>query len=84
MSAKEFDLLHLLAATPGKVFPRDAILERVWGWDYEGTTRTVDNFIANLRKKLGLGLRSKVQIQSVAGVGYRMEVKTPKQKPTRH
>ena len=50
--AKEFDLLCLLAESPDQVFTRETILERIWGWDYEGTERTVDNFVANLRKKL--------------------------------
>lgn len=66
LSAREFDLLCLLAASPGQVFTRDTILERVWGWDYEGTARTVDNFVARLRKKIDSGL-----ISTVPRVGYK-------------
>ena len=70
LSAKEFDLLCLLANAPGQVFRREAILEQVWGWDYEGTERTVDNFVAHLRKKLG---RRKI-IHTIPRVGYKIEL----------
>jgi DNA-binding response OmpR family regulator len=73
LSAKEFDLLCLLAASPGQVFTRETILERVWGWDYEGTPRTVDNFVASLRKKLKGGRRTAVCIRTVPRVGYKFE-----------
>jgi DNA-binding response OmpR family regulator len=73
LSAREFDLLHLLASSPGQVFSRETILERVWGWDYEGTARTVDNFIAGLRKKLGLGRRTRASILTVPCVGYKFD-----------
>jgi two-component system alkaline phosphatase synthesis response regulator PhoP len=74
LSAREFDLLCLLAATPGTVYSRDTILERVWGWDYEGTARTVDNFIANLRKKLQPNPKDPQYIQTIPRIGYRLEV----------
>jgi two-component system alkaline phosphatase synthesis response regulator PhoP len=74
LSAREFDLLCLLAATPGTVYSRDTILERVWGWDYEGTARTVDNFIANLRKKLQPNPKAPQYIQTIPRIGYRLEV----------
>jgi DNA-binding response OmpR family regulator len=70
LSAREFDLLCLLAATPGQVFTRETILERVWGWDYEGTARTVDNFVARLRKKLGTRRRPWPPLQTIPRVGY--------------
>ena len=70
LSAREFDLLNLLASSPGQVFTRETILERVWGWDYEGTARTVDNFVASLRKKLRRGRRGKQHIRTVPRVGY--------------
>lgn len=73
MSAKEFDLLCLLAQSPGQVFSRDVILERIWGWDYEGTARTVDNFVASLRKKLGGRRGFGRLIHTVPRVGYRFE-----------
>jgi len=74
LSAREFDLLCLLAETPGRVFTRETILEQIWGWDYEGTVRTVDNFVAHLRKKIESRPRSPRYIQTVPRVGYRLEV----------
>jgi len=74
LSAKEFDLLCLLAGSPGQVFTREVILERVWGWDYEGTARTVDNFVASLRKKLRGGRRSPAYIRTAPRVGYKLEI----------
>jgi two-component system alkaline phosphatase synthesis response regulator PhoP len=71
LSAREFDLLALLAASPEQVFTRQTILERVWGWDYDGTERTVDNFVANLRKKIQGGRRSQNHICTVPRVGYK-------------
>jgi DNA-binding response OmpR family regulator len=73
LTAKEFDLLCLLAESPGKVFSRETILEQVWGWDYDGTDRTVDNFMASLRKKLGMGRRVRARIRTVPRVGYKLE-----------
>jgi len=73
LSAREFDLLRLLAATPGRVFTRENILQRLWGWDYDGTARTVDNFVAALRKKLGPG-RAAAYIRTVPRVGYKLDV----------
>ena len=75
LSAKEFDLLCLLAAAPGQVFTRETILERVWGWDYEGTARTVDNFVASLRKKLEGGRRPAARIRTAPRVGYKLEAR---------
>ncbi len=72
LSAREFDLLCLLVASPGQVFTREAILEQVWGWDYEGTARTVDNFIARLRKKLGSRRAPWAALQTLPRVGYRI------------
>ena len=74
LSAREFDLLCLLAESPGNVFTRETILERVWGWDYDGTARTVDNFVASLRKKLEVGRRAPKYIRTVPRVGYRLDV----------
>lgn len=73
LSAKEFDLLSLLAASPGQVFTRETILERVWGWDYDGTARTVDNFVASLRKKLEAGRGLRKCIRTVPLVGYKFD-----------
>lgn len=68
LTRKEFDLLALLASHPGRAFSRDFLLERVWGYDYDGFDRTVDSHIVRLRRKLGpLGEK----IVTVWGVGYR-------------
>lgn len=68
LTPKEFDLLTLLAAHPGQAFPRERLLDRVWGTHYEGDTRTVDSHIKNLREKLREGA---AMIATVWGVGYR-------------
>lgn len=68
LTPKEFDLLALLAGYPGRAFSREFLLERLWGYGYDGFDRTVDTHIVRLRKKLGpLGER----IATVWGVGYR-------------
>ena len=69
VTAKEFDILCLLATSPGKVFTRGTILQKVWGWNYEGTERTVDNFVASLRKKLG----TSQLIKTVPRLGYKLD-----------
>lgn len=53
LTPKEFDLLWFLASNPGRVFSREQLLEKVWGYDYFGDTRTVDTHIKRLREKLG-------------------------------
>jgi two-component system alkaline phosphatase synthesis response regulator PhoP len=73
LSAKEFDILCLLAESPGRVFTRETILERVWGWDYEGSARTVDNFVAALRKKIERNRKAAKYIRTVPKVGYKLE-----------
>jgi DNA-binding response OmpR family regulator len=74
LSAKEFDLLRLLVAAPGQVFTRERIIERVWGWGYEGTERTVDNVMARLRQKLGNTERVRDCLHTVPCVGYKFEL----------
>jgi two-component system, OmpR family, alkaline phosphatase synthesis response regulator PhoP len=64
---KEFDLLSYLIANRGAVFSRDALLERVWGYDYAGGTRTVDVHVAQLRRKLD---RPDL-IRTIRGAGYK-------------
>jgi two-component system alkaline phosphatase synthesis response regulator PhoP len=73
LSSKEFDLLCLLAGSPGRPFTRDTILDRVWGWGFDGTTRTVDNFIVNLRKKLEADPAKPRHIKTVRQVGYKLD-----------
>ncbi len=69
LTRKEFELLALLAEHPGRAFSRDFLLERVWGYQYDGADRTVDTHIAQLRKKLGAYGE---KIVTVWGVGYRL------------
>ena len=73
LSAKEFDLLCLLARSPGQTFTRDTILDRVWGWGFEGTPRTVDNFIMALRHKLEDDPTNPRHLRTVRQVGYRLD-----------
>jgi DNA-binding response OmpR family regulator len=73
LSAKEFELLVLLARSPGRPYTREQILEQVWGWDFEGTARTVDNFIRALRQKIEADPANPRHIQTVRQVGYKLE-----------
>jgi len=73
LSAKEFDLLCLLARSPERAFTREQILEKVWGWDFEGTARTVDNFILSLRNKIEADPSRPRYIKTVRQVGYKFE-----------
>lgn len=68
LTPKEFDLLTFLATNAGQAFPRDRLLDRVWGADYLGDIRTVDSHIKNLREELGDGGS---MINTVWGFGYR-------------
>jgi two-component system alkaline phosphatase synthesis response regulator PhoP len=70
LTLKEYELLKLLMESPGRVFTRDIILESVWGGDFLGETRTVDVHIGTLRTKLE---KAGDYIQTVRGVGYKME-----------
>ncbi|MGH7903431.1 MAG: response regulator [Candidatus Dormibacteraceae bacterium] len=71
---KEFDLLALLARHPGRVFPRSELLDLVWGYDFPGYTRTVDVHVQQLREKLGGAGVTEPSIQTVWGVGYKLDV----------
>lgn len=71
LSFKEFEMLYLLAKNRGIVFTRDNLLEKVWGYDYIGETRTVDVHISNLRKKIELDESHPVFIKTVRGMGYK-------------
>lgn len=72
LSALEFDLLSALASAPGRVFTRQQLLERVWGFDYFGLERVVDVHIRNLRKELGDNAQEPRFIGTVRGVGYKL------------
>ncbi|HKV88058.1 MAG TPA: response regulator transcription factor [Candidatus Dormibacteraeota bacterium] len=71
---KEFDLLTLLARHPGRVFQRSELLDLVWGYDFPGYTRTVDVHVQQLREKLAAAHVADPSIQTVWGVGYRLEL----------
>ncbi|HUY74753.1 MAG TPA: response regulator transcription factor [Candidatus Dormibacteraeota bacterium] len=71
---KEFDLLTLLARHPGRVFQRSELLDLVWGYDFPGYTRTVDVHVQQLREKLATAGITDPSIQTVWGVGYRLEL----------
>src|SRR5215469_2191203 len=71
---KEFDLLALFARHPGRVFQRSELLDLVWGYDFPGYTRTVDVHVQQVREKLAAALITDPSIQTVWGVGYRLEL----------
>jgi len=73
VSKREIDLLRLFAGHPGEVLDRDTILNRIWGVEYRGTTRTLDQHIAILRKKIEKKPAAPEIITTVHGVGYRFE-----------
>ena len=73
MSSKEFHLLRYLIQNRGRVLSRDQILNKVWGYDYDGTPRTIDNFINKLRQKLEPDPLNPKWIQTVRGSGYRFK-----------
>ncbi|MBI5503115.1 MAG: response regulator transcription factor [Deltaproteobacteria bacterium] len=70
---REFDLLALLVRNPRKAFSREQVLREVWGYQYEGTTRTVDNFVLSLRQKLEADPQSPRYLATVRTVGYRFD-----------
>lgn len=71
LTLKEFEMLYLLAKNKGRVFGRDYLLEKVWGYDYLGETRTVDVHIRNLRKKIEEDDKNPKHIKTVRGIGYK-------------
>ncbi|WP_038055746.1 response regulator transcription factor [Thermus amyloliquefaciens] len=71
LSATEMNLLLALAQTPGRVFSREELLERVWGPEFEGSERVVDAYVRLLRKKLKDDPRAPRFIETVVGMGYR-------------
>jgi len=73
LSAKEFDLLRFLVLVPGRPRTREEILNNVWGWDFEGSPRTVDNFIRSLRRRLEPVPSDPRYILTVQGVGYKLQ-----------
>jgi DNA-binding response OmpR family regulator len=73
LKPKEFDLLTFLARNRGIVLSRDLILERVWGWEYDGGSRTVDVHVRWLREKIERDPSSPTRIVTVRSIGYRFE-----------
>jgi DNA-binding response OmpR family regulator len=73
LKPKEYELLVFLARNHGLVLSRDLILERVWGWDYGGGSRTVDVHVRWLREKIEPDPANPTRIVTVRGVGYRLE-----------
>jgi len=71
----EFDLLYLLLSNAGRVLTRERLLEQVWGYDFVGDTRAVDSAIKRLRAKLRAASPEADAIESVRGIGYRLEIK---------
>lgn len=71
---REFELLHQLASFPGRVFSREELIEHVWGLDFMGDDRTIDVHIKRLRGRLKE--TKHVKIETVRGLGYRLEVET--------
>lgn len=69
ITLKEFELLHLFLQHPGKVFSREDLLEKIWGYTFEGESRTLDVHIRTLRQKL---VECGSYIETVRGVGYKL------------
>ncbi|GAW28129.1 response regulator [Carboxydocella sp. ULO1] len=72
LTPKECELLQLLMTHPGRVFSRDYLLEKIWGYDYAGDTRTVDVHIRHLRMKIEADPANPRYLETVRGAGYRM------------
>lgn len=71
LTHKEYELLSFFMANPGQIFSREQLLNRIWGYDFEGTTRTVDTHIKTLRQKLG---NESNHIVTLIRSGYKFEV----------
>lgn len=69
LTLKEFELLERLARKPGIVVTRDTLLSEIWGYDFDGETRTIDVHVRSLRQKLG---ESGDMIETVRGIGYKL------------
>lgn len=77
LSSKEYDLLALLIQHPQRTFNRQELLDRIWGYDYEGSERAVDDLIKRLRRKLNESA-SETNIKTIWGYGYRLDGKVEK------
>ena len=75
MPPKELELFYFLASNPNQVFTREQLLDKIWGYDYIGDTRTVDVHIKRLREKLPNSADNNWRITTVWGIGYKFEAK---------
>lgn len=73
LTPKEFELLRMLAQNRGRVLTRDYLLEKIWGYDYDGDTRTVDVHIRHIRQKIESQPGNLQYIDTIRGVGYRFK-----------
>ena len=73
MPLKEFELLHILMANAGRVLPRETLIDRVWGTDYVGDTKTLDVHIKRLRSKVEDDPAVPTRIVTIRGLGYKFE-----------
>lgn len=73
LTLKEFELLRLLVQNKGKVLTRDFLLDKVWGYEYYGETRTVDVHVRHLRQKIEDDDRNPKYIETVRGIGYKFK-----------
>jgi two-component system alkaline phosphatase synthesis response regulator PhoP len=73
LTLKEFELLRLLVMNRGKVLTRDFLLDKVWGYEYYGETRTVDVHVRHLRQKIEDDDRNPRYIETVRGIGYKFK-----------
>jgi len=72
LTPAEFKLLGVLAKEPGRVFSRGQLIEKAFGYDFEGFDRTIDVHILNLRRKLKSGIKHSINIKTVYGAGYKL------------
>jgi two-component system response regulator RegX3 len=70
---KEFELLHILLANAGRVLPRETLIDRVWGRDYVGDTKTLDVHVKRLRGKIEVDPTTPTRIVTIRGLGYKYE-----------
>ena len=70
---KEFELLHLLMANAGRVLPRETLIDRVWGSDYVGDTKTLDVHVKRLRAKIEADPANPTRLTTIRGLGYKYE-----------
>src|SRR5690606_21017906 len=77
MPLKEFELLTLLLDNAGRVLPRELIIDRAWGSDYHGDTKTLDVHIKRLRSKIEDDPRNPTRIVTIRGLGYKYELPRP-------